>query len=42
MGAALIHAEQTDGHDETNLRFSQLCEGAQKLLGISRNGGEGH
>ena len=32
VGAELFHADgRTDGHDEANCRFSQFCEGAQKV-----------
>jgi hypothetical protein len=32
VGAEMFHADsQTDRHKEANSRFSQFCEGAQKL-----------
>ena len=32
VGAKLFHADgRTDGHDEANIRLSQLCERTQKL-----------
>ena len=33
VGAELFH---TDGHDEANSRFSQLCEGAYKDVQAAR------
>jgi hypothetical protein len=36
VGAELFHADgQTDGQDEANRRFSQICEMRQKFVSIA-------